>query len=72
MLTNLSQFELEKIDRLVKHEGFDHFEMLKKIDPLLDKEVNVTKIVASDPLAIGGRPPGHHSGHHSRGFPQNF
>ena len=58
LLTNLSQFELEKIDRLVKHEGFDHFEMLKKIDPLLDKEVNVTKIVASDPLAIGGRPQG--------------
>ena len=25
-LTNLSQFELEKLDRVVGHEGFDHFE----------------------------------------------
>jgi len=35
-LTNLSQFELEKIDRLIQHEGFDHFETIQKIDPLLD------------------------------------
>ena len=26
-LTNLSPYELEKIDRLVNHEGFDHFEL---------------------------------------------
>jgi len=57
-LTNLSQFELEKIDRLIQHEGFDHFETIQKIDPLLDRPVIVTKIVASDPLAIGGRPQG--------------
>ena len=57
-LTNLSPYELEKIDRLIKHEGFDHFELEEKFDPLLDKEVNVTKIVAGDPLAIGGKPQG--------------
>jgi DNA polymerase I len=57
-LTNLSPFELEKISRLMQHPGFDHFEIVDKIDPLLDKAVKVTKIVAKDPLAIGGRPKG--------------
>jgi DNA polymerase I len=57
-LTNLSQYELEKIDRLVKHEGFDHFELEERFDPLLDRNVKVTKIVANDPLAIGGKPEG--------------
>lgn len=56
--TNLSPLELEKIDRLMNHPGFDHFEIEEKIDPLQDKAVNVTKIVARDPLAIGGRPKG--------------
>jgi DNA polymerase I len=57
-LTNLSPYELERIDRLMKHEGFDHFELEEKFDPLLDRNVQVTKIVANDPLAIGGRPQG--------------
>ncbi|MBX5320797.1 MAG: DNA-directed DNA polymerase I [Candidatus Bathyarchaeota archaeon] len=56
--TNLSPLELEKIDRLMNHPGFDHFEIEEKIDPLQDKTVSVTKIVAKDPLAIGGRPKG--------------
>ena len=53
--TNLSQYELEKIPRLMQHPGFDHFEMAEKFDPLLDRKVQITKIVAKDPLAIGGR-----------------
>jgi DNA polymerase I len=57
-LTNLSRRELEKIERLMRHEGFDHLEPAEKFDPLLDKKVQVTKIVASDPLAIGGKPQG--------------
>jgi DNA polymerase I len=57
-LTNLSPYELEKIDRLTKHPGFDHFEIEERFDPLLDKMVKLTKIVAKDPLAIGGRPAG--------------
>jgi DNA polymerase I len=57
-LTNLTRSELEKVERLVKHEGFDHFETQEKFDPLMDQKVTVTKIVASDPLAIGGRPQG--------------
>jgi DNA polymerase I len=57
-LTNLSPVQLEKIDCLVKHEGFDHFELEEKFDALSDRNVKVTKIVANDPLAIGGRPQG--------------
>jgi len=57
-LTNLSQYELEKITRLIQHPGFDHFELVEKFNPLLNRNVKVTKIVAKDPLAIGGRPKG--------------
>jgi DNA polymerase I len=57
-LTNLSRYELEKISRVIQHPGFDRFEIVEKFDPLLDKNVNVTKIVTKDPLAIGGRPTG--------------
>ena len=57
-LTNLSPYELEKIDRLVKHEGFNHIETCKKTDPFQDIEIEVSKIVADDPLAIGGKPYG--------------
>ena len=54
-LTNLSPYELEKINSLIQHSGFDHFEMIEKFDPLLDRNVKITKVVAKDPLAIGGR-----------------
>ena len=57
-LTNLSQYELEKVSGVTHHEGFDHFELVEKFDPLLNKNVRVTKIVTRDPLAIGGRPTG--------------
>lgn len=57
-LTNLSPFELEKISRLMQHPSLDHFEIVEKFNPLLDRNVKVTKIVAKDPLAIGGRPHG--------------
>lgn len=57
-LTNLAPSELEKIDRLKLHPEFDHFETIKKYDPLLDQEITVTKVVGKNPLAIGGRPTG--------------
>ncbi|MEM2972315.1 MAG: DNA-directed DNA polymerase I [Candidatus Bathyarchaeia archaeon] len=57
-LTNLSPFELEKINRLMQHLSLDHFEIVEKFNPLLDRTMRVTKVVAKDPLAIGGRPKG--------------
>ncbi len=56
--TNIIPEELEKIPRLVNHPGFDHFESVDKYDALLDEKTTVTKVVARDPLAIGGRPSG--------------
>lgn len=57
-LTNLPASELEEISPLMSHPGFDHFESVEKYDPLLDRQVTITKIVAKDPLAVGGRPSG--------------
>jgi len=56
--TNLPPSELEKIAGLTSHTGFDHFETLEKYDSLFDRHVTITKVVAKDPLAIGGRPRG--------------
>ncbi len=58
LLTSLPPKELQRLNRVTEHVGFDHFETLKKFDPLLDQQVTVTKVVAKDPLAIGGRPSG--------------
>jgi len=58
LFTNLSPIELEKIDQVIKHPGFDHFETVEKYDPLLWRNRTVTKVVAKDPLAVGGRPYG--------------
>jgi len=57
-LTNLPPHELEKISRLMNHEGFFGFKREERFDALLDRNVQVTKIIANDPLAIGGRPQG--------------
>ncbi|MEM3028047.1 MAG: DNA-directed DNA polymerase I [Candidatus Bathyarchaeia archaeon] len=57
-LSDLTPEELEAISALVKHPGFIGFEVVKKYDALADQERTMTKIVASDPLAIGGRPTG--------------
>jgi DNA polymerase I len=57
-LTNLKPYDLNKIARLTNHQGFDRLEVTERYDPLLNQNVKVTKIVAKDPLAIGGRPAG--------------
>lgn len=54
-LTSLPPKEVEKLDRVLSHSGYDHLELIKKYDPLRDKMVSVTKVVAKDPLTIGGR-----------------
>ncbi|MCW4018778.1 MAG: DNA-directed DNA polymerase I [Candidatus Bathyarchaeota archaeon] len=57
-LTNLSPMELDRMPRVVEHQGYNHSETVQLFDPLSDREANVTKIVTDDPLAIGGKPQG--------------
>ncbi len=55
-ITSIAEQEMDLFERVKAHSGFDHFETVKRVDPLNDREVEVTKIVCKDPLAIGGRP----------------
>ncbi|MBS7625566.1 DNA-directed DNA polymerase I [Candidatus Bathyarchaeota archaeon] len=57
-LSNLSVSELESNQSLMSHPGLDHLETVVKYDALRDQMVSMTKIVAKDPLSIGGRPTG--------------
>jgi len=54
LITNLSPFELDQLKRVKNHPGFDHFEQVEKIEPLTNKTKTFTKVVANNPLAIGG------------------
>jgi len=58
LLTSLAPEEVEKLRGVTSHSGYDHVEAVEKYDPLHDKMVTVTKVVAKDPLAIGGRQSG--------------
>ncbi len=57
-LTDQPIEQLEKNEALISHSGFDHFESVEKYDPITDSMKKMTKIVARDPLSIGGRPVG--------------
>jgi len=50
--------ELQKNPDVVQNFGFDHFEECEKFDALRGETTRVTKIVAKDPLTIGGKPTG--------------
>jgi len=49
---------LKQNEALVNHPGFDHLTQTSKHDGLNDREVEMTVILAKDPLSIGGRPSG--------------
>ena len=49
---------LQKIDAITRNPGVDHFESETRFDALRSESVDVTKIVAKDPLTIGGKPTG--------------
>jgi len=53
--TNLSPEELYRIKGVASHPGFDHFEVVEKFDLLHLRKVKVTKVVAKDPLSVGGK-----------------
>jgi len=50
--------ELQKIDGVAKNPGFDHFDEESRFEALRSQMIRVTKIVARDPLTIGGKPTG--------------
>jgi DNA polymerase I len=50
--------ELQKIPDIAQNFGFDHFEECERFDALRGENIKVTKIVAKDPLTIGGKPTG--------------
>ncbi|MEM2474586.1 MAG: DNA-directed DNA polymerase I [Thermofilaceae archaeon] len=55
LLTDLSPEALvQKHPDVLKHRGFDHLEVVEKYDPLQDRNVLMTKVIARDPLSIGG------------------
>jgi DNA polymerase I len=54
-LSDLEKEELEDIRALKNHPGLKRIETVRKYDPLQDKEVTMSKIIAKDPLTIGGR-----------------
>ncbi len=54
--TNLSPEDLECIEKVRTHPGYVSAEVAEKYDPLTDSTVQVTKVIATDPLAIGGKP----------------
>ncbi|MEM4576617.1 MAG: DNA-directed DNA polymerase I [Candidatus Nezhaarchaeales archaeon] len=53
-LTDMSIEELKR-SKVVAHPGFIGFEKVRKFDVLREKEVELIKVMASDPLAIGGK-----------------
>jgi len=50
--------ELQRNDAVAKNPGFDHFEKESRFDALRGQTVILSKIVAKDPLTIGGKPAG--------------
>lgn len=56
LLTDLSREELEKIPNVINHKGLIGFGEVEKYDPLRDQWVKMTKVIADDPLSIGGKP----------------
>lgn len=54
-LCNASEARLRRISRLMSHPGLLGFERVRKYDSLNEKWVELTKVVARDPLSIGGR-----------------
>lgn len=53
--TDLPRQAVEKIDRVSKSPGFVRAEAVKMLDLLQDQSRDMTKVIADDPLSIGGR-----------------
>ena len=55
-LSDLQDYELSEHGDIINHPGLHHLETIEKRDLLNDNYKKMTKIVANDPLSIGGRP----------------
>jgi len=56
--SDLTPEELKTLPGLASHPGLERLERLKKYEPLRDEEKAYTKVEATDPLSIGGKPSG--------------
>lgn len=54
-LCDATEGRLRRISRLLSHPGLIGFERVRKFDPLLAEWVELSKVLARDPLSIGGR-----------------
>lgn len=55
LLTDYSPDEIiEKFPDVLKHKGFDYLDVVEKYDALNDRWILMTKVVALDPLSVGG------------------
>ncbi|MFA5364837.1 MAG: hypothetical protein WC325_06615, partial [Candidatus Bathyarchaeia archaeon] len=54
-LTSIAPSEVEKLSRITGHSSYAGVASVEKYNALIDKTVTVTKVMAKDPLAIGGR-----------------
>ncbi len=52
--SDLSMEELQRIPELMRQSGLERFVIVRKRDPLFDRESEFVQIVAKDPLSIGG------------------
>lgn len=54
-LTDLNEEELKTIEALMKHPGLLGFKKIRKHSLLYDRDIEMVKIEAKDPLSIGGK-----------------
>ncbi|MBD3192274.1 MAG: DNA-directed DNA polymerase I [Candidatus Heimdallarchaeota archaeon] len=54
-LSDLSVEELQRISPVKNYKNIVDYQIVKKQNLLIDKEISMTKILVTDPLAVGGR-----------------
>lgn len=56
LLTYMTEESLNEVSQIVKSDEFVKMEKVKRFDLLNEKEIELTKVYGTNPLAIGGRP----------------
>ncbi|NVM02731.1 MAG: DNA-directed DNA polymerase I [Candidatus Helarchaeota archaeon] len=56
LISNLTTDEIQdRYPKVYKHEGFEKFEKVRLENLIVDKQIEMTKVIAKDPLSIGGK-----------------